>query len=373
MTTTAKHDGPEASPPTRCSAVIEKLTVRGLRGMAETVIEGFAPLTIIVGRNGSRKSTLLEAIHLATAADSAGALAMMVARRRGVANGVRWIFPFGETAGTSIEVEAQRGPDRTSTRFVATPVPDEATTGMLTANGASPPFTSIRLESETQLEGTEATSRLAFLSFASDGECQYKYLQRARMSSPFAHQVDILTPGVSPPGSLADAYTALRAAGRTKFADRVLATLADRGTAPADASLTIGSEQGRSFLMFAQADRGVPIAVAGDGARELIESAVYYAQYDDGLALHEEPELHLHPGAQRCLAGLMADTVRRGRQVVLTTHSLELIDDLLAEFSDDLASLAVITTSLVAGRLVTTTLPGEAADRLRSQIGEDLR
>ena len=47
----------------------------------------------------------------------------------------------------------------------------------------------------------------------------------------------------------------------------------------------------------------------------------------------EEPEVHMHPGAIRQCARAILAAVRRGIQIVLSTHSLELIDALLSRES----------------------------------------
>ena len=355
------------------SVVLEKLVIRGLRGVDETTIDGFAPLTVIVGRNGSRKSTILEALLLAAAPSPENALTDIVNRRRGVENGLRWLFARGEVLGDGVHLEAHGRGHTRCVRLTSLPAPDPSTLKALRqVAGAAGPFTTIRLEVTTQTGSSPATAVLLG-SVASTGEARYRHAGGPNLLPELIPRVRSIFSGPSAPGTIADAYTSLRAAGRAELADQVLAVLVDRGAQPGEVSLSIGSEQGRSFLMLSHSDRGVPIAVAGDGARELVENAIHYAEHDGGLTLHEEPEVHLHPGAQRVLAGVIARAVRRGTQVVLTTHSLEFIDDLLAEFQEDLSSLAVITASIVAGRLRTTSIPGEAADRLRSQIGEDLR
>ncbi len=47
--------------------MISRLTVRGFRGIREGVINGFSQFTVIIGKNGSGKSSILEAIYLASA------------------------------------------------------------------------------------------------------------------------------------------------------------------------------------------------------------------------------------------------------------------------------------------------------------------
>jgi DNA repair exonuclease SbcCD ATPase subunit len=49
--------------------MIQSISINGLRGIAKGEIEGFAPLTILVGPNSSGKSTILDACMLAASAN----------------------------------------------------------------------------------------------------------------------------------------------------------------------------------------------------------------------------------------------------------------------------------------------------------------
>jgi len=48
--------------------MIVGVEIRGFRGLRECVLEGLARVTILVGRNGSGKSSILEALYLVSAA-----------------------------------------------------------------------------------------------------------------------------------------------------------------------------------------------------------------------------------------------------------------------------------------------------------------
>lgn len=66
--------------------------------------------------------------------------------------------------------------------------------------------------------------------------------------------------------------------------------------------------------------------------------------------------------------------MREGIQVILTTHSLELIDGLLHEATgEDLKKLSLFRTLLKEGQLLTSRLDGEEVAFARSQIQDDLR
>lgn len=88
----------------------------------------------------------------------------------------------------------------------------------------------------------------------------------------------------------------------------------------------------------------------------------------------EEPEAHQHPASIRQSARAIVTGIRSGLQLVVATHSLELIDALLAELADDeLPQLSVHRLHLTAGELRTSRVVGEDVRLSRREIAEDLR
>jgi len=118
----------------------------------------------------------------------------------------------------------------------------------------------------------------------------------------------------------------------------------------------------------------VPVALAGDGIRTLMRLSLELAIRSKGLVLIEEPEVHQHPRALHQSAKALLASVRRGLQVVLSTHSLELIDALLLEATqEDLQRFSVYRLKLNEGELVSSRLSGDGLAFARAQIEEDLR
>jgi predicted ATPase len=106
----------------------------------------------------------------------------------------------------------------------------------------------------------------------------------------------------------------------------------------------------------------------------LLRLSLELASSGGGVALLEEPEVHQHPGAIGQSARAILAAVRRHIQVVLSTHSLELIDALLAESSaSDLAGLTVYRLQLQEGLLKSSRLPGPDIAFERTTIEDDLR
>jgi hypothetical protein len=69
----------------------------------------------------------------------------------------------------------------------------------------------------------------------------------------------------------------------------------------------------------------MPIAMAPSGVREAITVALALLMVEPINVFIEEPEAHLHPGAQRSLAKIISRAVNMGKNVVVTTHSDYLI------------------------------------------------
>ena len=138
--------------------------------------------------------------------------------------------------------------------------------------------------------------------------------------------------------------------------------------------IEILTEAGQPVLYLVLEDRAVPVALSGDGVHALVRIALELASRPQGVVLLEEPEIHQHPGAMRQTVRAIWAAVRRDIQVVLTTHSLEFIDLILAEASQqDIERLSLYRLELEKGRLIAVQTPGSDVAYSRGEIAEDLR
>ena len=69
----------------------------------------------------------------------------------------------------------------------------------------------------------------------------------------------------------------------------------------------------------------VTIADAGFGLSQFLPLAVYDARLSSGTLIAYQPEVHLHPFAQSRLADIFVDSAKRGNQLFVETHSIDLI------------------------------------------------
>jgi len=127
-------------------------------------------------------------------------------------------------------------------------------------------------------------------------------------------------------------------------------------------------------IVFKGTRGSIPVSLAGDGIHALIRMAMEI-QLSDGLALIEEPEAHQHPATIRQVAKAIYASVRKNNQVVLTTHSIELIDALLDAATEpgDLDKMSVFWVTLNDGELKSVRIPGEDVAFERENLGKDLR
>ena len=138
--------------------------------------------------------------------------------------------------------------------------------------------------------------------------------------------------------------------------------------------IEILTEASQPVLYLVLEDRAVPVALSGDGVHALVRIALELASRPNGVVLLEEPEVHQHPGVMRQTVRAILAAVRRNIQVVLTTHSLEFIDILLAEASEeDITKLSLYRLELEKGRLIAVRTPGAEVAFSRGEIAEDLR
>ena len=92
---------------------------------------------------------------------------------------------------------------------------------------------------------------------------------------------------------------------------------------PGFESLRLGVDAANQTISYVEyKDRSIPLSLAGDGVRMLVEQLLKLVPLKDGVALMEEPEVHKHPAAITQTAKAIFAAVRRGVQVILTLIAL---------------------------------------------------
>jgi energy-coupling factor transporter ATP-binding protein EcfA2 len=317
--------------------VIRSIEIKGLRGIREGKLTDLTPLVVLVGPNGSGKSTIIDALLIAANPNPPAAIGQAVARRERVYAGARWLlWKAGQDGPAELVVRA----DSESRRFTLA-ITD-------------------RTKDYTQIEGkvTEYGDRDQSLSesnitahFQGGVPGGYSGGVKGFDGVPEVRILDRRATGDWPP--LHQLYTTAVEQGLHKDVIASIRTLVPtlediQILAPGDVPvvyLSFGASAGRY---------AVPAALVGDGIRLLLDLTLELATRPGGVVLMEEPEAHMHPGAIRQCARAILLAVRRGVQVVLSTHSLELIDALVGESSDaDLEKLSLYRLKLQVGTTTT--------------------
>jgi energy-coupling factor transporter ATP-binding protein EcfA2 len=353
--------------------VISSIKIEAFRGVKEGQLDGLGPINILVGPNNSGKSTCLEAIALVGAANDAAEVVRLLLHRGGPAldaldhvvpasakeSKLVVSLPNGEFYKCRLSVGGSKDPDWDPERV------DHAK-----SQGLKDEMRRVAISlAQTRSAKSEASPRFLLSTYVD-------YQGRATSSidgngyRPYAVQlVDVQT--VRERGTLEGAYTSIEKAGRVKSVVQAL-TRSMKGLT----DLRI-LKSGEDFILHAIFDGQppVPVYLTGDGSKRLVELASAILGVDpDGVVLLEEPECFQHPRYLRELASLLIESAKAKRQIILSTHSIELVDLLLeAAEAEGLEYPFVHRLRLVDGKLSGVVLNREQAMVTRKDLLEDLR
>jgi energy-coupling factor transporter ATP-binding protein EcfA2 len=332
--------------------VIRAVEIKRLRGIREGNLVDLTPLVVLVGPNGAGKSTLLDALLIAANPQPAVAIVQAVERREDLAAGARWLLWKASRDGPAeITLKTDSG-SRLCTFSIA---------------GLSGNHTSLAGKVIDQNTGGSTNQGEIVAVFQAQQPPAPSGFFKPLDDVPEVRFIDPRAIGLRAP--LHQLYTKVVEQGLHKEAIASLKTLI-----PGVEDIQILAEGDVPVVYLIFQGYAIPAALVGDGIRLLLHLTFELATRPGGLVLMEEPEVHLHPGAIRQCARAILAAMRRKVQIVLSTHSLELIDSLVAESSaDDLKQLSLYRLQLQQGILKSSRLPGPDVAFARSEIEDDLR
>ena len=325
--------------------MIRSVEIRGLRGICKGSVEDLPPLAVLVGPNGAGKSSILHALLIAGSPDPGESLREVtqeISKRIPVKGSGRWILwrAAGDGA-TQVSVSTYSGARQTCDISID----PRGRPRCRPAGEQDPP--------EVPLGGV--------LRGRKPG--QFEPLSEV----PEVKLIDASLAAQEVP--LHRLYTEAVEQGRAADAKSILVE-----AMPEVTNVEILTELDTPVIHLVFRDHSVPAVLAGDGIHMLLRLILELASRPNGVVLLEEPEVHQHPRAIRQSARAILAAVRRDIQIILSTHSLELIDALLDEASDDdLSKMAVYRLALEDGVLKSSRIPGADARFARTQIEDDLR
>lgn len=330
--------------------MLTSVEIHGYRGIREGKVADLPRLGVLVGPNGAGKSSILETLLIGAHGNPAEAVSRVV-RTRLTARGGRWLFHRGEPAPATIAVQSAAGRRETVLQFV----PSESGTKDV-----------VRCEA-TSSGGVVWQGETRFNGDAPNAFSKTVALSEAKL--PSFGQIRWLVPSSPFQAPLHDIYSEAVTQGRRGAAKAIISAII-----PGFDDIEILVEAGKPGVHVVFEDHSVPVALMGDGVRSLVQLALELAARPGGTVLIEEPEVHEHPAAIRQSAKAILQATRRQIQVLLSTHSLDLIDALLAESNEeDRTNFAVYRCMLDDGKLLTTRIPGSEVLLARGSIGDDLR
>jgi hypothetical protein len=323
--------------------MIDALTIDGFRGIHRGALVGFGPVTVLTGPNGCGKSAVLDALLIAGSADPADALGRAISHHPVNRLPAEWLVNHRAVGARIGVVEGE------SSFSVELWIEDED----------SP---SGNLESPVRRAVARLDGQLAVAQIGADGRYHTRPMPLRR--GRYARLVDT---GVPTP--LTRIWADVVKGGAREQAEQVLQKLLPG----ARAFQSLQEQDGSTALYVEYEDRAVPVALCGDGIQAAVQILLNLAVIrSGGLALIEEPEVFQHPRAIGQTVKVLWEAAERGVQLVVTTHSIEIIDGLLAAAGERLSDVVVLNLKLEGGELACVRAAGPEAVRKR-QAGEDLR
>lgn len=365
--------------------MLAKMTIKNFKSIGDDGVSlNLKPLTILVGLNGSGKSSILEAIALLAQSIQRNAftptnsliqyempqiahkgelrrwISLEVRDEVGVGLGYQYRPDTGEARETLfiegkelVNVNAE-GDLRTGLKLVVasrgetTGIGSAGRLGLL-SNVSSIPWEEIRSSAEIVARRLGEEFANVFLIGASRGEIPQAISTQAPPSGVGVHGENVV---------------ALLAYLMSPNYEDVMRKVVRWSGKFGLLSLWAGvSNTGQLEARFRDPNlkQGLNLALAGHGSRQVVSViAQLFWCLPGSIILIEEPEISLHPEAQLNLCELFADAVAEGKQVVITTHTSILLLSLSHAISKRL-----LKASDVAVYEVTKSARGTAARPVR--------
>lgn len=320
--------------------MINRIYIAGFRGVREGFIEGLKQITILIGRNGAGKSSILEALYLASAyavsrddVRDIDKLDYVVKRRggRGSWNGSRMLL--WHMGGTENPIKIRINYKGKMFEFEVRDVPkfnDPVRLGL------------------SDEEPVKAKSFLKGLLL---------------IDGVLARQPELV-----------ETYAWPRLI--AKRLDKLVVEMVREELEPEAEGLTyVPAPSGENYYYLAlqTAKTAVRIDDLGDGVRAVLLGAMLVLAYNPTVLLVEEPELHMHPaGLYTYMKFLVKLAKDMGFQIIASTHSIELVHIAQALSQELGVELAVLYLEREDGVLKARSFSAEDVEALR-KLGVDVR
>ena len=285
--------------------MITGIEIRGFRGIEKCVLRDLTYVTIIIGKNSSGKSSILEALYLVSAAVEPddpirriSKLDYVVSRHggRGDWDTIRRVLWYVGNTKKPIEIVVEFKGERY--RFEVHDRPKLESPILLYVDGR--PIALGR-------RGWEEWKVMLPRSFIELGE----FIKRVL----FIDDVLMRTPKVVEDYAFDEI--------KSRRLDKEVIKLVKEEFEPSAEGLSYSP---RGYLMLDTSETSIRVDDLADGARSALLTAMLIYASKPRLVLVEEPEIHMHPGGlYTYLRFLLRLAKEMEFQVILSTHSIELI------------------------------------------------
>jgi len=305
------------------NVIVKGLEVEGYRGLRRASLADFAGINVFVGRNGSGKSSILEALYIALKLHEG--LGYVIKRRGwfGLAS-VEALF-HGKSKEAKIKVLLGDGSWEEVTMRHGIPTVGYLETfeeKVLKAQGLDTRrLYAINLSSKGRVVG----DAIFYIDFSGR---HYSEIHIGGSGVVYAAFIDWNS--VYAYGTPEEVYSIMVKEGGEEAKESVIKALQTEYGELRDITVLRTYDEWVLHLTFR--DKAIPYYVVGDGIRYALMYLMAVFTPREAVLLMEEPELHTHPSLMRVLANSILNSYReRGNQVFLSTHSLELIEMMLKQ------------------------------------------
>lgn len=297
--------------------MISEVYISGFRGIREGRLTDLKQITVLVGRNGVGKSSILEALYLISAcAESKDEvrgtekLDYVVSRRgsRGDWDNSRGLLWY--MGDTENPIEVRIGLKGATREFIIAPVEGKYKPVRLKERNYL-----IDLETYRLSEGIIDIYNMRYVELPSEYREIRKFLSGILFIDWFTTRHPEIVEKYAWPRLLAK-----------RLDKRIVEFLKEEFEPDAEGLTYAPSGEDRYHLAVQTAKTAVRVDDLGDGARTALLASMLVLAYRPTVLLLEEPELHLHPAGMYTYMKFLVKLAKEiGFQIIATTHSLELI------------------------------------------------
>ena len=333
--------------------MLKSLEIKNFRGISEGYIEGFDRLNVFVGKNNSGKSSILEALAILIDPYNIP----HIIKRRGWfgLDSVLSIFRYRnaeepiEIKGNGIELKIKRG----------IPFADNVEFLVKTKNFKEEV---IVLDVEhLRLEEKKSTKTEFEVYIDSDGKHQnFVDVEGKCLESVFIDYKMIQEVG------LKEAYSKVFEKGY-KAHERLINVI--NKVYPDVIDIRLFSEKIGPEVVFENGR--VPMYAMGDGFKSAYVTLSFLMNIENGYIIYEEPENYQHPSSRELIVEGICESAKIN-QIFISTHSIELIDEIL-ETADVDVKFFVLELDQASGKLSYYSFDAESAKFRRRELEADLR